>query len=106
MAFYNTLTFADPILDVPQPMIEAFTADADIEAGALVYITAAGTPTSSATESDGNDGTIPTSLWGICIEGALKDGTAKALYRGDVRNVWDVTAANARKLSNVGVILR
>ena len=104
--YFNELKFADPILDVPQPMIEAFEADAAIEAGALVYIKADGSVTTLATESDGNDGTIATTIWGVCIEGAAKDATAQALYRGDVRNVWDVTDANVRRLSNVGVILR
>lgn len=102
----NTLQFADPILDTIQPMIEAFEADADVDAGALIYIKADGTPTTGDTEPDGEGGTIPTTLWGIAISSAESGSPVSVLYRGDAQNVWGVTAANVRKLSNVGVILR
>lgn len=102
----NEIIFADPILDTIQPIIESVEADAAVTAGDLYYLDADGTPTASSTESDGEGGTIPTAIWGIAISSATSGSPVSVLYRGDARNVWGVTAANVRKLSNVGVILR
>lgn len=100
-----THTYADPIIDAIQPMIEAVTADAAVTAGNLYYIKANGTPTASATETI-DDASVATKLWGIAIESAASGAAVRILYRGDVRNAWSVTDADRRRLSNVGVILR
>ena len=98
--------FSDPVIDaVPTPMIVAWEADADVDAGDMAYLDADGAITAAADDGDAETPTA-NALFGLILNAADSGETAQVLYHGYAGNKWSLTDAQRYRLAGVGVVIR